>query len=115
MIPHQREARHRSSGLYSRAVFYAAFFCPAFTFAHLARCAAAIFLRADADKVRFTGAEPVVFVVSTTGFDSFRAFAHRAFCAAAIFRLEAADMTLVGRFPLRDVPEPLNDSITEIA
>jgi hypothetical protein len=27
------------------------FFCCAFTFAHLARCAAAIFLRADADIV----------------------------------------------------------------
>ena len=28
---------------------YAAFFCPAFNFAHLARCAAAILLRAEAD------------------------------------------------------------------
>ena len=31
---------------------YATFFCPAFTFAHLARCAAAIFLEANADMVR---------------------------------------------------------------
>jgi hypothetical protein len=34
------------------ATVYAAFF----NFAHLARCAAAIFLRADADIARFTGA-----------------------------------------------------------
>jgi hypothetical protein len=30
---------------------YAAYFFAAFNFAHLARCAAAIFLRADADMV----------------------------------------------------------------
>jgi hypothetical protein len=33
---------------------YAAFFCPARPLAHRARCAAAIFLRADTDMVRFT-------------------------------------------------------------
>jgi hypothetical protein len=42
---------------------YAAFFC-CFTLAHLARCAAAIFRRADADMVRFTGAETVVFAIA---------------------------------------------------
>ena len=56
---------------------YAAFFFPAFTFAHLFRCAAAIFLRADADMVRFTGADAVVFVFA--GFDPLRAFDHLAF------------------------------------
>ena len=40
---------------------YAAFFCCAFTFAHLARWNAAIFLRAATDMVRFTGAEAVGF------------------------------------------------------
>jgi hypothetical protein len=68
----------RSSRLYSRAVFYAAFFCPAFTFAHRARCAAATFLRADADIVCFTGAESVVFATAAAGCDSFLTFAHRA-------------------------------------
>jgi hypothetical protein len=56
---------------------YAAFFFPAFSFAHRARCAAAIFLRADADMVRFTGADAVVFVFA--GFDPLRAFDHLAF------------------------------------
>jgi hypothetical protein len=56
------------------ATVYAAFF----NFAHLARCAAAIFLRADADISRFTGAEPVVFAAAA-GCDPFRVFAHRAF------------------------------------
>jgi hypothetical protein len=37
MIPHQKEKpATSSSGLCSRAVFYAAFFCPALIFAHLA-------------------------------------------------------------------------------
>ena len=36
----------------STLVFYAAFFCCDFSFAHLARWNAAIFLRADADMVR---------------------------------------------------------------
>jgi len=35
------------------------FFFPTRTFAHRARCAAAIFLRAAADMVRFAAAEPV--------------------------------------------------------
>jgi hypothetical protein len=94
---------------------YAAFCCPALTLAHLARCAAAIFLRADADMVRSAGAEPVVFVAATIGFDSFPALAHLAFCASAIFRREAADTIRVGRVAFRDAPEPFNDSITEIA
>jgi hypothetical protein len=82
---------------------------------HLARCAAAIFLRADADMVRFTGAEPVVSIIATTGCDAFLAFAHLAFCARAILRREAADIIRVGWFACRSVPEPFNDSITEIA
>ena len=57
----------------------AAFFCPDRIFAHRARWVAAIFLRADADIVRFAGAEPVVFAAATTGLDSFPALAHLAF------------------------------------
>ena len=91
---------------------YAAFFCPAFTFAHLALCAAAIFLRADADMVRLAGADRVT---ALAGCDPPRAFAHLAFCACAIFRREAADIIRVGRPDLWDAPEPFNDSITEIA
>ena len=64
---------HRWPQHFTRIGLYAAFF-PAFTFAHLARCAAAIFLRADANTVRFTGAEAVVLAAG----DSFRTFAHRA-------------------------------------
>ena len=45
-------------------------------------CAAAIFLRADADMVRFAGA------AAAAGFDSFRAVAHPSFCARLI-RLRA--------------------------
>jgi len=74
---------------------YAAFFC-CLIFAHLARWNAAIFLRAAADMVRVTGAEPVDFAASTIGCDSFLALAHLAFCACAIFRREAADMIRVG-------------------
>jgi hypothetical protein len=68
--------------------------CAAFTFAHLARCAAAIFLRPAADMVRLAGAEPVT---AFAGCDPFRAFAHLAFCACAIFRREAADTIPGGR------------------
>ena len=96
------------------ATVYAAFFCCAFTFAHLARCAAAIFLRADADMLRFTGAGPVVFA-SAIGCDFSRAFAHLAFCARAILRRDAAEIIRVGWFVFRAVAKPLNDSIAEIA
>jgi len=65
--------------------------------------------------VRFTGAESVGFATGTAGCNSFRALAHLALCACAIFRREAADMIRVGWFAFRDVPEPFNDSITEIA
>jgi hypothetical protein len=93
---------------------YAACFCR-FSFAHRARWNAAIFLRAAADMMRFTGAEAVVFAAATTDCDSFLALDHLALCACAIFRREAADMTLVGWFVLRVAPELFNDSITEIA
>jgi hypothetical protein len=65
--------------------------------------------------VRLAGAVPVVLAAPTAGCDPFRAFAHRAFCAAAIFRREATEIIRFGWFPFRDVPEPFNDSITEIA
>jgi hypothetical protein len=84
-----------------------------FTFVH--RCAAAIFLRAAADIVRFIDAEPVVFATLVVGLSPFRTAAHRALWAAAIFRREAADIVRVDRLPSRDVPEPFSDSITEIA
>jgi len=57
--------------LNSQAVFF-----PAFTFAHRALCAAAIFLRADAESFRF----PRI----GTAFAVSRTFAHRARWAAAI-------------------------------
>lgn len=80
--------------LFHLALGYAAFFC-CLIFAHLARWNAAIFLRADADMVRFTE-ESVGFAVAAAGCDSFRAFAHLAFCACAIFRREAAETIRVG-------------------
>jgi hypothetical protein len=64
--------------------------------------------------VCFTGTEAVVFAVST-GCDSFRALAHLAFCARAILRREAFDIIRVGWIACPNVPEPFNDSITEIA
>jgi hypothetical protein len=65
--------------------------------------------------VRFTGAEAVGFAIATTGCDPFLALAHRARCARAILRREVADMIRVGWFVCPNVPEPFNDSITEIA
>jgi hypothetical protein len=65
--------------------------------------------------VCFAGAELASLAVAT-GFDSFLTLAHLAFCACAIFRREAADMIHFGWVALRGgVPEPFNDSITEIA
>jgi hypothetical protein len=61
---------------------YTAFLC-CFTFAHLARWNAAIFLRADADIVRFG------FGATTLSSDESR-FAQRARCAAAMFSRAAA-------------------------
>jgi hypothetical protein len=78
----------------SETCSYATFFCCAFSFAHLARWNAAIFLRAAADMVRFAGAEPVV-LAGSVGCDSILAFAHLALCACAILRREAADMIRV--------------------
>jgi hypothetical protein len=68
-----------------------AVFLPAFTLAHRALCAAAIFLRADAESVRFRG-------IGTT-FAVSRTFAHRARWAAAILVRVDADSFLVP-FPL---------------
>jgi hypothetical protein len=63
--------------------------------------------------VCFTGAEPVVFDIATTGCDSFFALAHRALCARAILRREAFDIIRAGWFAFRNAPAPFNDSITE--
>ena len=84
-------------------------FFPAFTFAHLARCAAAIFLRPAAEMVCL----PRFAEIGTTL--CALALAHRARCALAILRREAADTMWVARVDLRDAPEPFKDSITEIA
>ena len=65
--------------------------------------------------VCFTGAEPVVFAIATTGCDAFLALAHLARCACAILRREACDIIRVGWFGFPTVPAPFNDSITEIA
>jgi hypothetical protein len=76
---------HLKSGVLSlrgQAVCFAAF-----TLAHRARCAAAIFLRAAADIVRFLGID-TTFILPLFAFT----FAHRARCAAAILALPAADI-----------------------
>ena len=71
-------------------------FFAAFTFAHRARCAAAILLRALADIIRFLG------IVTTFAFPLLAlTFAHRALCAADILALPAADI-----LPRRAVPFP---------
>lgn len=74
---------------------YTAFFFPAFAFAHLARCAPAIFLRADADMVRLGFFLPACALVaflargkSVVATLSATAFAQCAFCARLI-RLRA--------------------------
>src|ERR1700745_233180 len=63
----------------------------------------------------FTGTEPVVFAIATTGCDSFRARAHLARCACAILRREADDMIRPPWFAGGTVPESFSDSMTEIA
>ena len=77
----KEKTRHRSSGLDSSAVFYAAVFFAARTRAHRARCAAAILLRPAAEIVRVgfvTGSGPCPL-----------ALAHRFFCAR-LMRLRAS-------------------------
>lgn len=96
---------------------YAAFFA-ARIFAHLARTAAAIFLREAADMVRLAGAGMDVFPADT-GSNFLRRFAHRAFCASAIFRREANDIIRLGWAVLVDTeswdtPVPFKDSIPEM-
>jgi hypothetical protein len=75
---------------------YAAFFCCARIFAHLARTATAIFFREAADMVRLAGVAPVAFASAAAGCDCLRTLAHRAFCASAILRREAAEIIRVG-------------------
>jgi hypothetical protein len=69
---------------------YAVFFWAALTFAHLALCAAAIFLRAAADIVLFFGMLTTFCLCPAFP----RTFAHRALWAAAILALAAADKCL---------------------
>ena len=71
-----------------------AFFCCAFTFAHLARCAATILLRPAAEIVRLGLAF---------------CFAHRAFCAKLIFRRAETLMVCLPRF------EPLEPGLPKAA
>ena len=87
----------------NQVVSYADFFWAAFTFAHRARCAAAIFFRAAADIVFFLG------MLTTFCFcpPFLRNFAHRALWAAAIFALAAAEMLRLVpvRFPYETAVE----------
>jgi len=79
--------------LYVHLIGQADFFA-VFTFAHRARCAAAILLRALADIVSFLG------IVTTFAFPLLAlTFTHRALWAAAILALPAADI-----LPRRAVP-----------
>jgi hypothetical protein len=107
---HESPPRTRRSRL---RCLYAAFFA-ARIFAHLARSVAAIFLRADADIVRFAGAKLAVLIAPTAGCDPFRILAHRAFCASAIFRRDAAEITRPGCDDLCNTLAPVKDSIPEI-
>jgi hypothetical protein len=109
-IPKMKACRVLATGSLNS---YAAFFCPVRIFAHLARCAAAIFFREAADIVCFAG-EVLVFAALAVGFGPCRAFAHRAFCASAIFRREASEITRAG-WPALWGAEPFSDSMTEIA
>jgi len=94
--------------------YYAAFFCSARTFAHLALCAAAIRFLPAAEILRLAGAEPVDFATSV-GFDCFRTDAHRAFCAKLIRLRADADNVCFGLVALPDAaPAPFNDSIPAI-
>ncbi len=79
--PRKQKTRQGAAGLhrYRDVSFYAAFFACALTFAHLARCAAAIFLRAAIDIVRL-GAVPLAFPADTSC-GPFPTFAHRALWA----------------------------------
>jgi len=72
----------------STLVFYAAFFCCDFSFAHLARWNAAIFLRADADMVRLG--------LTVLAWSLALLFAYRAFCAALILLRAAAERVRLG-------------------
>jgi hypothetical protein len=108
----------RSGGLcrISGALYAAFFSCLALNRAHLARCAAAIFRRAEADRMRFAGALAAVFADKVV-LDS-RHFVHRAFCARAIRLRAAADIVRLAWAPLRAVVEvlrPASPSIAEIA
>jgi|ERR1700728_398608 hypothetical protein len=92
-----RSIRSQEEGLNTAPwEYYAAFF----SFAQRARCAAAIFLRAEADIARLGFASPFVAL-----------FAHRAFCAKLILRLPAALIPLCwprGALPFDE--RPLNTS-----
>lgn len=88
---HSGESGHLQVQLFRQADFLAAF-----TFAHRARCAAAILLRALADIVRFLG------IVTTFASPPFAfTLAQRALWAAAILARPAADIP-----PRRAVPFP---------
>src|ERR1700722_6722714 len=98
-----------SPGAFQPELAVQADFFAALTFAHRARCAAAILLRALADIVRFLG------IVTTFAFPPFAfTFAQRALCAAAILALPAADILPRGavRFPYA---APKADSAAPIA
>jgi hypothetical protein len=96
-------------------LLYAAFFCTARNLAHLAFCAAAIFLRVAGEMARFGFTVSGVFATSV-GFDPPRTFAHLAFCAMLILRRAEGDKVCFGFVALPDIaaPAPFSDSIPEI-
>jgi hypothetical protein len=97
------------SGRFNLSFPVQADFFAAFTFAHRARCAAAILLRALADIVRFLG------IVTTFAFPPFAfTFAQRALCAAAILAFPAADILPRGAVPF-PYAAPKADSAAPIA
>ena len=86
---------------------------PFLIFAHLARCAAAIFALAATDMVRFAFRAPVVADVPTL---RSLIFAHRALCAAAILVRAAAVNVLLPRPPfVFPTYEPANAASAELS
>jgi hypothetical protein len=89
------QTHSRELGIFKFCFIRQADFFAAFTFAHRARCAAAILLRALADIVRFLG------IVTTFASSPFAfTFAQRALWAAAILALPAAEIAPRGDVPL---------------
>src|SRR5207245_109083 len=96
---HLSEISQTNSEFHSPSLLIASF-----AFAHLARCAAAIFLRDAADIVRLTGVNLGV------GFDWLFILAHRALCARAIRRRAASETVRLAVVLMLLFVLPANDS-----